>query len=197
MRRAAALLAAAVALAVCAGPAGATNGWWTFDRDTNTNSKLTWKWTYPPNPAQYVHSWRAGSGSSTAECQRGEGWLPAGWYSLWGHWNHYNGSAVKGRVWWLQDKYCADGVTKRVELFIHSEETADNGQSCSSTWDDPFCWERVSDYYSLGCIKLARPSPVASFPNDLGSAHSYYHSYGGSPNHGDLPNDSNELYVFS
>jgi hypothetical protein len=197
MRRATALVAAAVTLAVCAGPAGTTNGWWTFDRDTNTNSTLTWKWTYPPSPAQYVHSWRAGSGSSTAECQRGEGWLPAGWYSLWGHWNHYNGSAVKGRVWWLQDKYCADGVTKRVELFIHSEETADNGQLCSSTWDDPFCWERVNDYYSLGCIKLARPSPVADFPNDLGSAHNHYHSYGGSPDHGDLPNDSNELYVFS
>ena len=76
MRRAAVLLAAAVALAACAGPAGATNGWWTFDRDTNTNSTLTWKWTYPPSPAQYVRSWRAGSGSSTDECQRGKGGCP-------------------------------------------------------------------------------------------------------------------------
>ena len=41
--------------------------------------------------------------------RRAEGWLPAGWYSQWGHWNQYDGSAVRGRVWWLQDKYCRDG----------------------------------------------------------------------------------------
>ena len=108
-------------------------------------------------------------GTTQNECRRGEGWLPSGWYSQWGHWNDYNGSAVKGRVWWLQDKYCSDGVTKRTELFIHSEETASNGcRTGTSAYDDPFCWERL-DYYSLGCIKIARPSPVASFPNDLES----------------------------
>ena len=191
-----ALVAVLVALA-CAESGQAANGWWTFKRQTNMDSTLAWKWTYPPSPAQHAHSWRAGSGTSTDECRRAEGWLPAGWYALWGHWNHYGQDKIKGRVWWLQDKYCSDGVTKRVELFIHSEETADNGQSCSSTYDDPFCWERAGDYYSLGCIKLARPSPVADFPNALGSAHNYYHSYGGSPDHGDLPNDANELYVFS
>ena len=190
-------LAAMIAAFACAGPAQAANGWWTFERNSNTNSTLSWKWTYPPSPTQYARSWRAGSGSSTNECRRAEGWLPAGWYALWGHWNHYGQDAIKGRVWWVQDKYCSDGVTKRTELFIHSEETADNGQSCSSAYDDRFCWERAADYYSLGCIKLARPSPVADFANDLGSAHNYYHSYGGSPDHGDLPNDPNELYVFS
>jgi hypothetical protein len=111
------------------------------------------------------------------------------------HWDEYDGSAIKGRVWWLQDKYCADGITKRTELFIHSEETQSNGQRCTSTWDDPFCWERASDFYSLGCIKLARPSPVASFPNDVGTAHSYYHDHGGG-GHGQST-DGNELYVFS
>jgi hypothetical protein len=197
MRRGAVVVAATAALLAWSGPSAAANGWWTFDRNTNLNSTLTWKWTYPPSPAQYSHSWRAGSGASTDECRRGEGWLPAGWYAQWGHWNNYEGSKIKGRVWWLQDKYCHDGITKRVELFIHSEETAANGQSCSSLWDDPFCWEREGDYYSLGCIKLARPSPVADFPSDLGSAHSYYHAYGGSSQHGDLPNDAYELYVFS
>lgn len=179
-------------------PAGspAANGWWTFDRDTNLDSTLTWKWTYPPSSAQYARSWRAGSGTSPYECRRAEGWLPAGWYSQWGHWNHYDGSAIEGRVWWVQDKYCSDGVTKRTELFIHSEETASNGQACSSAWDDPFCWERTGDYASLGCIKLARPSPVADFPNDLGSAHNYYHDYGGSSTHG-ASTDTYELYVFS
>jgi hypothetical protein len=197
MRRAVVALAATTTALLACGSVTAANGWWTFDRNTNLNSTLTWKWTYPPSPTQYSHGWRAGSGSSTNECRRGEGWLPAGWYAQWGHWNHYGGSAIKGRVWWLQDKYCYDGVTKRTELFIHSEETADNGQACTSAWDDPFCWEREADYYSLGCIKLARPSPVASFPSDLGSAHSYYHTYGGSSEHGDLPNDAYELYVFS
>jgi hypothetical protein len=38
---------------------------------------------------------------------------------------------------------------------------------------------------------------VADFPNDLGRAHSYYHGYGGSSSHGDLPDDPFELYVFS
>jgi hypothetical protein len=197
MRRLMAALASGVALLVCGGTASAADGWWTFDRDTNIDSTLTRKWTYPPSPTQYSHSWRAGSGTSQNECMRGSGWLPGGWYSQWGHWNHYDGSAIEGRVWWVQDKYCADGVTKRTELFIHSEETSANGQHCTSSYDDPFCWERTADYYSLGCIKLARPSPVADFPNNLGSAHSYYHGYGGSSSHGDLRNDSYELYVFS
>jgi hypothetical protein len=189
------LLCLVASLCTPAAAAGA-NGWWTFKRETNANSTLSWKWTYPPNATQYSKRWRAGSGTTQNECRRGEGWLPAGWYSQWGHWNEYNGSAVKGRVWWLQDKYCSDGVTKRTELFIHSEETASNGQNCTSAYDDPFCWERASDYYSLGCIKLARPSPVASFPNDLGVAHSYYHSYGGSSAHGAFT-DTFELYVSS
>ncbi|HEY3105252.1 MAG TPA: hypothetical protein VGJ49_00505 [Gaiellaceae bacterium] len=189
------VLAAMVAAFACAGPAQAANGWWTFERISNTNSTLTWKWTYPPSPTQYTRSWRAGSGTTQNECRRAEGWLPVGWYSQWGHWNHYDGSSIRGRVWWLQDKYCWDGVTKRTELFIHSEETASNGQSCTSAYDDPFCWERAADYYSLGCIKLARPSPVADFPNDLGNAHSVYHSYGGSTDHGAF-SDAYELYVF-
>jgi hypothetical protein len=181
-----------------AAPAGAANGWWTFDRDTNVDSTLHWKWTYPPSPAQYSRSWRAGSGTTTDECQVGRGWLPAGWYAQNGHWDHYDGSKIKGRVWWMQDKYCRDGVTRRTELFIHSEETSANGQACTATYDDPFCWERESDYYSLGCIKLARPSPVAGFPNNLGSAHGAYHDFGGSDVHGQVrPADTNELYVFS
>jgi hypothetical protein len=195
MRRAL-LVVAVVALYAPAGASAEANGWWTFNRDTNLDSRLSWKWTYPPRTGEYSQTWRAGSGTSRDECLRGDGWLPAGWYSQWGHWNHYDGSAVKGRVWWVQDKYCSNGVTKRTELLIHSEETASNGQYCTSSYDDPFCWERAADYYSNGCIKLARPSPVADFPNSLGSAHNYYHDYGGSSVHGAETN-SYELYVFS
>ena len=194
MRRA--LLVCLVTSLFAPAAAFGADGWWTFKRETNANSTLSWKWTYPPNSTQHSKSWRAGSGTTQNECRRGEGWLPSGWYSQWGHWNDYNGSAVKGRVWWLQDKYCSDGITKRTELFIHSEETGSNGQNCTSAYDDPFCWERASDYYSLGCIKIARPSPVANFPNDLGVAHSYYHKYGGSSAHGAFT-DTFELYVFS
>ena len=189
---------ATLVLACGAAPAHAANGWWTFDRNTNLSSTLTWKWTYPPSPTQYTHSWRAGSGVTTDECEVARGWLPSGWYAQKGHWDHYDGSKIQGRVWWLQDKTCRDGVTRRTELFIHSEETSSNGQSCSSAYDDPFCWEREGDYYSNGCIKLARRSPVASFPNDLGSAHNTYHDYGGSSEHGAFESpDGNELYVFS
>jgi hypothetical protein len=190
----------AAALAAClalAGPAHAADGWWTFNRNTNLDSVLTWTSTYPPDATRYRRSWRAGSGTTQNECEKGRGWLPAGWYTLRGHWNGYPGTAVRGRVWYVQDKYCANGTVLRTELFIHTEETAERGQHCTSAWDDPFCWEREYDYYSLGCIKVARPSPVASFPNDVGSAHSYYHTYGGSAAHGDFPDDRNELYVFS
>ena len=42
------------------------------------------------------------------------------------------------------------------------------------------------------------PSPVASFPNDLGSAHTTYHDYGGKAAHGAYDTaDANELYVYS
>ncbi|HEY7002929.1 MAG TPA: hypothetical protein VH281_01505 [Gaiellaceae bacterium] len=191
-------LVAALVLAWAAAPAPAANGWWTFNRNSNLDSTLSWKWTYPPSPTEYAHHWRAGSGTTKNECQVGDGWLPAGWYSLKGHWTNYGQDKIRGRVWWVQDKVCEDGVTRRTELFVHSEETASRGQSCSSTYDDPFCWERESDYYSNGCIKLARPSPVADFPNDLGSAHQTYHDYGGSSTHGAFDkSDKNELYVFS
>ena len=191
-------LVAALVLAWTSAPAPAANGWWTFNRNTNLDSRLSWKWTYPPSPTEHSRNWRAGSGTTKNECEIGNGWLPAGWYALQGHWNHYDGTKIKGRVWYVQDKVCRDGVTRRSQLFIHSEETESNGQSCTSTYDDPFCWEREGDYYSDGCIKVARPSPVASFPNDLSSAHNTYHDYGGSSKHGFLDRpDRNELYVFS
>lgn len=192
-----ALVATAFLAASLAAPASAAGGWWTFDRNTNLSSVLSWRWTNPPDTTEHVRTWRAGSGTTTNECEKGKGWLPAGWYSLRGHWNDYPGTVVRGRVWWIQDKYCASGTTLRTELFIHTEETRERGQYCTAAYDDPFCWEREADYYSLGCIKLARPSPVAAFPADMAGAHSYYHTYGGSPAHGDLPDDPNELYVFS
>jgi hypothetical protein len=181
-----ALVAALFLIAVA--PASAVNGWWKFRRETNINSTLFWIYTYPPNPTQYSFSWRAGSGTSTDACEVGKGWLPTGWYTLKGHWNGYEGSKIKGRVWWVQDKQCSNG-TWRTELFIHTEENSNNGQTCTSAYDDPFCWERVEDHYSQGCIKL-------SYPTHISSAHSRYHDYGGKSAHGDFADDANELYVY-
>jgi hypothetical protein len=173
---------ATLVLAFFADAVQAANGWWTFNRNTNLSSTLSWKWTFPPSPTQYARSWRAGSGVTTDECEVSRGWLPSGWYAQKGHWDHYDGSKVRGRVWWLQDKTCRDGVTRRTELFIHSEETSSNGQSCSSAYDDPFCWEREGDYYSNGCIKLSHSG--YGFPDNIQDAHWWWHNRDGLSFHG-------------
>ena len=50
MRGAVVTLAAPAALLAWSGPSAAANGWWTFDRNTNLNSTLTWKWTVSAEP---------------------------------------------------------------------------------------------------------------------------------------------------
>jgi hypothetical protein len=169
---AAAVLAATAVLGVA--PAAASTAWFDFKRNTNTSSVL--RLYYETNPG-FVTSiaWRAGSGSGTDECRVGVGWLPAGWYDLWGHWDHYDGAKIKGRVFWLQNKQCYNG-TWRTELFIHSEETAANGQYCPTAGDDPFCWEGDFDYYSQGCIKVSH--------GDIGSVHTAWHNGSKDYSHG-------------
>jgi hypothetical protein len=156
-----------------------------FTKSTNLNSTLTIVWQQIPGHFSTV-SWRAGSGTSTDSCWISHGWLPNGWYDLWGHWNNYDGSAIKGRVFYLQNKQCWNG-TWRTELFVHSEETAGNGQYCPSPYDDPFCWEGDSDYYSNGCIKV-------SHWNDIGGVHQAWHDKSGDYRHGSF-GISNWIYV--
>jgi hypothetical protein len=115
---------------------------------------------------------RAGSGSGTDACQH-YNWIPRGYYNVLWHDDYYGGSAIQGRVWRLSDYQCSNGV-RRTELFIHSEETSGQGQYCPSSGDDAFCWEGDNDYYSYGCIKLAR-QPV---PSDLRQVDSFVHSSG-------------------
>lgn len=164
------LVAAIVAVIVPVARASATTQvFFAFHRYTNTNSLLT-------ENLQDVYSgqilvqqaFRAGSGTSTNECYLGHGWLPTGWYDIVGHFDHYDASLIKGRAWQLSDKRCYGGTgTLRTELFIHSEETAAQGQYCPTAGDDPFCWEGTSDYYSNGCIKLAHATP---YPSDIAYA---------------------------
>src|SRR4051812_50207969 len=89
-------LLAALVLSWTVGPASAANGWWTFDRDTNLNSTLSWKWTYPPSPAEYSRSWRGGSGATTDEWEIGRGWGPAGRDAQKGQWDHKDRSQGRG-----------------------------------------------------------------------------------------------------
>ena len=105
-------------------------------------------------------SWRAGSGMLGAagrdECAKGLGWLPNGSYRLRFH-RDYPGSLIKGRAFRLDDHTCRNGHTRRVALFIHTEQGAGNVQCPDLPGDQPCRWEvpKINDYKSAGCIKLA------------------------------------------
>jgi hypothetical protein len=148
-----------------------------FHRITNTGSVLYETWQDASTGKVYAQqSWRAGSGYTTNECQQNAGWLPAGYYNIVAHFDHYDASKVKGRVWQLNDKACWNG-TPRSELFIHSEETASNGQTCGYPYDEHWCWDGDSDYNSVGCIKLSRAAP---YPSDLAQAHNDWDGWSGA-----------------
>jgi hypothetical protein len=179
-----------LAVVAALGSPAAASGYYTyfeFARQTNIASTLRMVWQQQPGKFSSV-SWRAGSGTSTDACWIGHGWLPIGWYDLNGHWNNYDGT-IKGRVFYLQNKQCWNG-TWRTELFVHSEETADEGQYCPSPGDDPYCWEGDFDYYSNGCIKVSR----AGNPSDLRLVHDGWHEKSGDYRHGSFVIDD-WLYV--
>jgi len=180
------VLAAVAALAVPA-HAAAYYTYFDFARQSNVASTLTMVWQQVPGKFS-TSSWRAGSGTSRDACWIGHGWLPTGWYDLWGHWNNYDGT-IKGRVFYLSNKPCWNG-TWRSELFIHSEETAAQGQYCPTAYDDPYCWEGDYDYHSNGCVKVSR----AGNPSDLRLVHDGWHSRSGDYRHGSF-GVGNFLYV--
>jgi hypothetical protein len=169
------LVLVALALGVLAGPAGAAI-YFDFQKGTNTNSALYETWQDAATGKIYgQQSWRAGSGYLPDECTQNAGWLPNGYYNLVAHYDHYD-FKIKGRLWQLNDKACWNG-TPRSELFIHSEETADNGQLCGSPYyDERYCWDGDGDYKSVGCIKLSRATP---YPSDLAKADNAWHGWGG------------------
>lgn len=149
------ILASVFALMVLIGvQAQPASAWWDLHRAGNPfalNGGLQWLWF---DGSYHSAAWRAGSGNgNTNECATGAGWLPTGSYGVRGHWDDYNGSAIKGYVWWLDDKPCYGGVW-RTELFIHSEMTASRGQNCAI---EAQCWTDVNpiDYASAGCIKIS------------------------------------------
>jgi hypothetical protein len=160
------VLAVALAAVACATPAQASDFY--YQRTTLTNSTFQ----AVDNYGGWTGYIRAGSGIGTDACQHNN-WIPRGYYDVLWHDDYYGGSNIQGRVWRLSDYQCSNGV-RRTELFVHSEETWQQGQACWSGGDDPFCWEGDGDYYSLGCIKLAR-QPV---PSDLRLVDSFVHNHG-------------------
>lgn len=146
------VFALVVLIGVQAQPASA---WWDLHRagpSNALNGGLQWLWY---DGSYHSAAWRAGSGNgNTNECASGQGWLPTGQYGIRGHWDQYAGSAIKGYVWWLDDKPCYNGVW-RTELFIHTEQTINNGQQCAGPYIEPQCWEGDGDFYSAGCIKVS------------------------------------------
>lgn len=149
-------------------PSAPYAGIFVFTKKTNTNSKLQYQWMRTDGaPPTISGEWRAGSGVNRS-CEKGKGWLPNGTYSVRSHQHHLNG-LIKGRVWQLSDKYCpGPRKIKRTELFIHTEETEDNGQTCTSAPDDKYCWEGSNDYKSQGCVKVSH--------RDIASVDTLYHN---------------------
>jgi hypothetical protein len=103
LRAAIACVLVAAALAIPAN-ASAYRTWFEFGRQSNISSPLTIATDYGGGFVSTA-TWRAGSGTSTDACWVSHGWLPTGWYDLWGHWDNYNGK-IAGRVFYLQNKPC-------------------------------------------------------------------------------------------
>lgn len=177
------ILAIVMGAVLLAAPADSATLRWrgiiTFDKSwaTPSNSRLTWQLSRRQGDAQWTvvetRSWRAGSGMlgkvGRNACARNIGWLPNGTYAL-RQYDDYAGNKIKGRAFRLDDMTCATG-TRRVDLFIHSEQDAGNRQ-CRDQRGDQLCrWElaRYNEYKSAGCIKLA--------PSDLAQLVALYHRH--------------------
>lgn len=173
MKKLAALAIVAFAVTLCVPMAATASQWFIYWRNgTLINGSFEYDCSISTCGSPIL---RAGSGSGTNACQTNN-WIPLGSYTVTFHQDHYAGSLIQGRVWRLSDYQCSNGV-RRTELFVHSEETSSNGQYCPTGGDDPFCWEDTNDYYSNGCVKIAR-MPVTNGYSDLGRVDSWVHSLG-------------------
>jgi hypothetical protein len=163
------LLAVAAAALVWVAPAPASAFY--YHRTSLTNSTFEALDEY----GDWTGYLRAGSGIDTDACQH-YNWIPRGYYSVLWHDDYFDGTKIQGRVWRLSDYQCSNGI-RRTELFIHSEENSQQGQTCYASAESPFCWEGDGDYRSYGCIKLAR-RPV---PSDLRQVDAFVHAYEAAP----------------
>jgi hypothetical protein len=109
--------------------------------------------------------WRSGSGDgSQNRCASNSGPIPQGTTSIITHYDNKSDGSIHGRAWQLGDMRCVQGdpnSTLRTQLFMHTEETPSQGQTCGSPYDEHWCWDGPSDYYSIGCVKVSH-SDVAT-----------------------------------
>ena len=174
------VVAASLFVAAPAESAAATwRGVLTFDKNWQNqfSSRLTWQLYQRQAGGAWkvveTKSWRAGSGLpgrvGRNSCARSRGWLPNGTYRL-RQSNNYRGNVIRGRVFRLDDKACSNGRVRH-NLFLHSEQTAGNGQCRDRRGDQPCRWEfpRVNDYKSLGCIKMS--------PRDIAQLTALFHRH--------------------
>ena len=175
IRRLITLTACAVGLTALMAPAANAANFFVYSKQgSSINGYIVGRCDY--NACWPSASYRAGSGNGGKDgCQYGN-WIPNGNYSVRFHQDHYDWT-IKGRVWYLSDHFCSSNGVTRTELFIHSEETRDQGQTCWSPYYEPYCWDGDSDYYSYGCIKVARRPVRSDGYSDLGRVHQWYHWY--------------------
>ncbi len=105
------------------------------------------------------NKWRGGSGNgSTNRCATNQGPIPMGTTSISPHYDNKSDGDIHGRAWKLADMRCDrydPNSVLRTALFIHTEETSSQGQTCGTPYDERWCWDGASDYYSLGCVKVS------------------------------------------
>ncbi|USA02804.1 hypothetical protein NCG97_22465 [Streptomyces lydicamycinicus] len=161
------LAAAEAAPALAAHPAsgqsaaGGTYLYFNKNQSNPSNSRLYLMKSIPNAKDKVLAKYRAGSGNggrnARNECASMQGWLPNGSYRVLAHTERHNGGArgINGYAIHVQDKVCKNGRTKRTELFVHSEMNVNGTQGARQPGrDNPYRWDGVRDYYSLGCIKL-------------------------------------------
>ncbi|MEE4423095.1 hypothetical protein [Streptomyces bugieae] len=147
--------------AAAAAAAGGTYLYFNKNWSNPADSRLYLMKSVPNAKDKVLAKYRAGSGNGgrngTNECASMQGWLPTGNYRVLNHTKRHNGgrSGINGYAIQVQDKVCKNHRTKRTELFVHSEMNVNGTQGARQPGrDNPYRWDGVRDYYSLGCIKL-------------------------------------------
>ncbi|MGA5563138.1 hypothetical protein ACPCUV_18465 [Streptomyces platensis] len=144
-----------------AAAAGGTYLYFNKNQSNPSNSRLYLMKSVPNAKDKVLAKYRAGSGNGGRngknECAKLQGWLPNGSYRVTGHTKRHDGGegGIHGYAIHVEDKVCKNGRTPRTALFVHSEMNVNGTQGARQPGrDNPYRWDGVRDYYSLGCIKL-------------------------------------------
>ena len=176
-----------------------------------TTPKLIYKYGYINDWGNWVCCYTttktAGSGNSSGDnknpCAVSVGWIPDTYapspdnlYSV-THTEANGGNDVKGTAWLIRNRLYGgskttapsrancdlDSAYERTDLLIHSEMTDSHTQTCGSPYEEKWCWDGTSDYYSLGCIKVSWGQIHNNSGQTYGALYSldwYWHNRGGT-----------------